>query len=83
MVRLIQILTNTCGHNADKALHREGYITLWTNYQNIANKHGCADALHYFEVFVVFFKLLRGFYPYITFCKCSTKLPVLSQCIGA
>ena len=49
MLILISTLTNTCGHNADHALHREGHITLWTNYQNIVNKRACVIALHYLE----------------------------------
>ena len=61
-LNLMQILTNTSDHNADKALHREGYNTLWTNYQYIANKHGCLDPLHYFELFVVVFFLKSLFY---------------------
>ena len=53
MLNLIRIFTNTCGHNAD----REGYITLWTNYQYITNKRACINALHILEFFDFFFQI--------------------------
>ena len=84
MLNLIPTLTNIYGHNSDTALHREGYITLWTNYQYIMNISACFNSLNYLELFA-FFKWiqtqLHGFDLYLTFVNAPLSLfPVLLQC---